>query len=503
MRSLYPALLASLLALSPLACKRDGGDTRRPNDSTTARPSGPKLPKPLKLPADPQAVVHVQSPKGLLDTALSYGPTQISARDAVQQALQSTGRAFETRVFPHVGIGRAWNMALVDGQTIVHVPVRKAAAGQLQAMLAEYPAEGDFGAVRIPRPQGEIGPKLAFFDRENLMLTLADDLRGIATGPELGRAYGGQGINISVNAEQAARYGAELAVARVSVTGTDANNLTLELEGAPPIPTDVPITEGALTSLVESPRVAVGGTTKYVDYKKDVDRIIQQGRRQVSSLPGIAQGNGKDLLKRLSSVLRNWNGRTMVGVGPANHVLLGFGTDDSDKMSQATLFLVRGLLSNIKTVKSLRKFGVKLDVPTLRFAPNKARVGSVAVHVVALENARKYVPSEFHKLVNGDNRLRIAMAFPKRAGAGMVAIGPNADVVLTRWLEDAQAGTPAAKSTGHLAAGTLAVGPKALQQLAQAEFNPAAVLGLTADRKPTKVVVKRNAGTYVVQLRRK
>jgi hypothetical protein len=193
----------------------------------------------------------------------------------------------------------------------------------------------------------------------------------------------------------------------------------------------------------------------------------------------------------------------MVGVGPANHVLLGFGTDDSDKMSQATLFLVRGLLSNIKTVKSLRKFGVKLDVPTLRFAPNKAKVGSVAVHVVALENARKYVPSEFHKLVNGDNRLRIAMAFPKRAGAGMVAIGPNADVVLTRWLEDAQAGTPAAKSTGHLAAGTLAVGPKALQQLAQAEFNPAAVLGLTADRKPTKVVVKRNAGTYVVQLRRK
>jgi hypothetical protein len=75
MRSLYPALLASLLALSPLACKRNNGGSgpsKGPGDSTTARPSGPKMPKPLDLPASPEAVVHVDVPKDLLSEILAY-----------------------------------------------------------------------------------------------------------------------------------------------------------------------------------------------------------------------------------------------------------------------------------------------------------------------------------------------------------------------------------------------------------------------------------------------
>lgn len=504
MRSLYPALLASLLALSPLACKRNNGgsgSSKGPNDSTTARPSGPKMPKPIDLPANPQAVVHVAVPKDLLSEVLKYSPESITPRQAVTQALQSSGRSFENQVVQHIGLRRAWNMARVKGQTIVHVPVKDASVQQLAAMLSKFAPEGDFGAVKIQRPQGEDGPKLAFLDKDNGMLTLADDLRGIATGPELGRKYGRQAVNITVTKAQAARYGGQLEAERVTVTGS-LSDLKIKLEGAPPLPADTPITEGALTGLVESKQIALGGTTKYVNYKKDVDRIISQGRRQVSSLPSLAQGNAKELLNRAAGMLRTWNGRTMVGVGPANHVLLGLGANDPEKMSNSTLYFIRGVISNIKTVKSLRSFGVKIDVPTVTFAANKTKVGNDAIHVVALKGASKYVPAEMRSLLTEDNRLRVAMAFPKRAGAGMLVVGRNADVVLTKWLQDTKNGTAAGKSQGHLAAGTVAVGPKILQRLLQSEFNPKDLLGLNANRPPTKIVVKRHDQDYVIKLKR-
>lgn len=504
MRSLYPALLASLLALSPLACKRnDGGNgsSKAPNDSTTARPSGPKMPKPLDLPANPQAVVHVDAPKALLAEVLAYSPTSMTPRQAVAQALKNSGRSFENRVFQHIGLGRSWNLASVKGQTIVHVPVKQAAVPQVAAMLSKFAPEGDFGAVKINRPQGEVGPKLAFLDKDNAMLTLADDLRGIATGPELGRKYGKQDVNITVTKAQAARYGGQLGAERATVTGS-LDNLEIELEGGPPVPADARITEGALTGLIESKQIALGVTTKYADFKKDVDGLISQGRRQVSSLPSLAQGNAKELLNRAAGMLRTWNGRGMVGVGPANHVLLGFGANDPSKMSNSTLYFIRGVLSNIKTVKSLRSFGVKIDVPSVTFAANKMKVGNEPIHVVALEGASKYVPAELRPLLTENNRLRIAMAFPDRAGAGMFVVGRNADTVLAKWLEDTKGGTPGGKSQGHLAAGTIAVGPKALQRLGQSEFNPQSLLGLNANRPPTKLVVKRQDRDYVIKLER-
>lgn len=503
MRPLYPALLASLLALSPLACKRGGDSVKGPADSTTARPKAPAMPKPLALPAQPNALVHVAAPKQLLQEALSYSPGTMTAREAVAQALKNSGLGFESQVFQHIGMGRAWNMAIVKGQTIVHVPVIKGHEAQLSAMLSKLPPEGEFGAVRLNRPQGQQGPKVAFFDKQNNMLTLAGDLRGIATGPELGRTYGKQGVSITVTEEQAARYGAQLGAKRATITGSGTDNLRIELEGAPALPASLRISEGALTGLLESGQIALGGSTKYIDYKKDVDGIMAQGRRQVSSLPGMAQGNAKELLGRAGGLMRTWNGRTMVGVGPANHVLVGFGTNDTTKMNNSSLHLIRGVQSNIKTIKSLKKFGVNIpNVPSVSFAPNKAKVAGQSVHVVALENARKYVPPEFHKLLTSNDRLRISMVFPKRAGAGMVVIGPNSEAVLTRWLQDTQGATPGAKSEGHLASATVAVGAKALSQLGSPEFNPATLMGLSANRTPTKIVIKRQDQNYVIKLKR-
>ncbi len=501
MRTLYPALLASLLALSPLSCKRSGGDAKAPSDSTTARPSGPKMPRPLDLPASPAALVHIDAPKAFIEEALAYAPGETKPRTVISESLQASGLKFESQIFPYVGLGRAWNMAHVKGQTIVHVPVKPNVASQLSAILDRLPPEGDFGAVKIPRGQGEAGPKLAFFDKKNNMLTLAGDLRGIATGPELGRTYGKQGVNVVLTKEHAARYGGRLPANRVVAKGKSASDLELTIEGGPPLPAEARITDGALTGLLESGQIALGGSTKYVDHKKDVEAIISQGRRQVSSLPSIAQGNGKELLNRGAAMLRQWNGRSMVGVGPANHVLLGFGADDPEKMSNATLYFMRGIISNIKTVKSLRSFGVNVNVPTVRFAPSAATAAGQQIHMIGVENAKKYVPSEYHRLINDDGRLRIALAFPKRTGAGMVAVGPDAKGVMTRWLENTKSATPAGKSQGHLASGTIAVGPKALQSLSQPDVLPATLLGLSARRAPTKIVVRRQGQDYVVRIR--
>jgi len=501
MRSFHSVLLASLLALSPLACKPSGGSAKAPvTDSTTARPPGPKMPRPYSLPAKPEAVVHVDAPKQLLAEILSYSPGSMTPRQAIAQALRSSGQSFETQLSPHVGLHRSWNMAIVEGQTIVHVPLHKKGVAQVAAVLSKLPPEGDFGAVRIPR-QGQDGPKLAFLDRHNDMLTLADDLRGIATGPELGRAYGKQEVNIAVDARQAARYGARLGAERATVTGS-MNDLRIEIEGTSPLPPGLPVSEGALTGLLESKQIALGGSTKYTDYKGQVDAILSQGRRQVSSLPSIAQGNGKELLNRATGMLRSWNGRSMVGVGPANHLQLGLGSDDPQQMGSATLYFVRGVLSNIKTVKSLRSFGVKIDVPTVRFTANAAKVGNESIHLVVLENARKYVPAEVHPLLSEDNKLQIAMAFPKRAGAGMFVVGRKSNAVLANWLRDTQKATPGAKTTGHLASATVAVGAKALQTVMQAGFDPFSVLGFTANRPPTRVVVQRTGQSYVIRLKR-
>ncbi len=503
MRLLPPALFASLLVLAPTACNRDGGNSSSPTDSTTARPRGPKMPKPLKLPAQPQGLVHLDSPKAFLDTLLAYAGEAPEPRTLMQQAVDRSGLSFERQVLQHVGINRAWNMAQVDGETIVHVPVRPAAVKQVAAMLSSLAAEGDFGAVKLARAQGERGPKLAYLDQDNGMLTLADSLRGIATGPELGRTYGRRGVNLRITAEQAARYGAELGVESITAVGDGALNLELTVRGAPPLPPEARIENGALTGLLENPQIAAGVSTKYSDSKADVDRIIRNARGQISKLPGLAQGNAKELLGRAAAMMRTWNGRAMVGVGPTNHVLVGLGASDPEKMNKSTQYFMRGVMSNIKTLKSLRSFGVKLDIPGVRFAPNTAEAAGHKFHMVGLDGARKYVPSEFHRLINKDGRLRIAMAFPKRTGAGMMVIGPDAKAVMSKWLAEVKDATPAGKSAGHLIAATVAVDGTAVAPLLNGAGGPetvAAILGLKATRKPAKIVLRTIDGGYVVRL---
>ena len=512
MRLLSPALLASLLVLGPVSCKRNGPSsssdtTAAPQDGArgkrkrSRRPRGPKMPRPLSLPSDPDGVVHVAAPKTLLSDVLSYVPNAPSPRQVLQRAVRQSGLQFEAKLVEHVGLGRPWNIAVVDGQTIYQIPLKPKSTATVVAMLRSLPPEGDFGAVKIKRGPDKKAPLLAYVDRANNTITLADDLRGIATGPELQRAYGKQGVRISVTREEASRFGAQLPFSKLTAKGASADDLEIIIEGAPELPTN-DLQKGALTGLLNGSQIAFGASSKYRNHKKDVEAILGKVKRQVNDAPGVVRGNLEDLRKRLATVLRHWNGRTMVGVGPSNHVLVGFGAEDSARMGKSTLFLMRGIVDNLNTAKTLSKtFGLNLSLPKIRFNPNVSTGAGVPVHVIVVDNARKYVPSEFHGLLNSDGRLKLAIAFPKRAGAGLLVAGADAKDVMAKWLEDTKNAPTGAKTRDHFVSVTSAVGPKFMQALEQA--TPQSVLRASANRPPTKVVVRRDGETYRIRVKRK
>ena len=130
--------------------------------------------------------------------------------------------------------------------------------------------------------------------------------------------------------------------------------------------------------------------------------------------------NAEDLLRRGGAFLRSWNGSVMAGVGPKQHLYIGLGTDDARKTAGAFHHLMSGVMSNLSLAKT---FGV--GVPKLRYAKKKAEASGVTISVIALEGARKYVPAEYHSLLNGQGELRIAIAFVNRTGSMMMVAGPG------------------------------------------------------------------------------
>ena len=145
--------------------------------------------------------------KAALTQIAAYAPGESGPRELLAQALAGSNAGFERQLVPHVALSRPIDLAIVHGQTIMHVPLQPKSVATVANMLASLPPEGKFGAVRLQRGPEDRGPKLAYLDKQLGTITLADDLRGIVTGPELAGAYGKKGLYITVNAAQAAKYG--------------------------------------------------------------------------------------------------------------------------------------------------------------------------------------------------------------------------------------------------------------------------------------------------------
>jgi hypothetical protein len=507
-RSLLVLSALSLGSFAAPACKRN----QAASDTTAveATPAGegattpPKrarrqagLPRPLRLPANAPIVIHVASPADALAGLQAYAPQLPDARSLLELLLQQvpgTGE-LEQQLAGAIDLERPLDVASVDGQLIVHVPIVPARVESVATLLADKPPVGRFGAVDLQR--GAVaGPKLAWLDREAATLTLADDERGLATGRHLAKAYGEQPLRVQLQGAEARKYAPQLVLEQLELQGMGPHDFSLEAKGVPPevFAQLEALQPGALTGLLESPRIAVGASSKYAHSDRDVKRLLADLKRQVDRQSFLVKGTLEDLLRRFGSVARAWNGRTMVGVGPEKHLLVGVGAQSPQKMGGALFHLLNGVLDNLELARS-----IGIEVPKIRFQRNKAAAAGHNISVIALEDARGYVPTEARSLLDSRGDLRIAVAFPERSGAGMAVIGPDCHSVLGKWLEDVAEATPPGDSEEHLVSATLAVDPAAIEPLL-AGNDPVALLGLTAAREPTRVTVARKDDVVKVRV---
>lgn len=503
-RLLVPFAL-SLSLVAGGACKRSEsteapgasqGDSGPGRSRRARRKAG--MPRPYRLPSEAPIVVHLERPAQAMGGLRAYAPDLPAERALLRDAIATAhGGPFESQLATMVDLERPWDIALVEGELIVYVPILAARVGAVTSLLADKPPVGRFGAVDLQQTTGP-GPKLAWLDADSGMLTLADTERGLATGASLARAYGKQAVRVDLHGAEARKYAPQLVLDSLSVRGAGPHDFEATAKGVPPevFAQLTQLGDGALTGLLESPSLSVGGSSKYVDYAKDVKKILADLKRQVERQSFLVQGNLENLRQRLGSVLRSWNGRTMVGVGPANNLRLGFGADDPKKMGGALFHLINGINDNLGMARS-----IGFEVPRLRFKRNALRAGDQNVSVLVLEKARKYLPSDFAPLVNDRGELRITMAFPTRMGAGMFVVGPASESSLVTWLEETAKATPASDSASDYISASAAVDPSVLAPLLQPGANPAALLGLAADREPTRVVVRREGDEVSVRVK--
>jgi hypothetical protein len=495
MRRLTRLVSASILALGLVTagCKTTTSSGARPG-RTERQPRIPGLPKPLRLPAEPVAAIHVAEPSVTLATLEAYISRERSDARAVLERLgRSDAPGIEGELRAHVDLERPWDLALVEGQTIAHVPIAKDSLDAVEALLAGKPKVGSFGAVDLERPEGGPGARLAWLDRKAAALTLADTPEGLATGRELARAYGKEPLFFTIDGGHLRKLGLDVTVDRITAMGAGLHAMEVTADG---VVIDRPeldmIADGALTGMLESPELAIALSTKYAQHDEVVKAIIARATREVNRQNFLIRGTLQDMLRRGASVLRSWNGRVLAGVGPSRHLLLAFGADDPDKAQTATLHLVRGVIDNLSLARS---FGV--SVPTVRFARNESSAAGTSVHVVTLAQARRFVPAGAAPLIDDRGSLRIAMGFPKRAGGAMMVVGPDAPGVLERWLGETARATPAADSAGDLLAATIAVAPPALAPVFE-DQSGRAVLQLSAETSPTRVVVRRSGQRWTM-----
>ncbi len=506
-----PRLLLLSAVSVPLAggaCKQNQtpdspqtGTTAADDDTTANKPRRqrrkPGMPRPLRLPATSPMVAHVQHPGDVIAELRAYAPDLPAGHELLQQAVTAVGGGeLETQLASAVDLERPWDMASVDGELIIHVPLVRSRLGTVAGLLASKPPVGKFGGVDLQRG-GVPGPALAWLDAEAGTLTLASTERGLATGRELARQYGKQPLRLELEGDEVRKYAPAFALTSLKLTGEGGHNLSLRAEGVPAEAFE-PLKDleaGALTGLLESPAIAAGASSKYVHYARDVKKIMGDAKRQVDRQNFLVRGTLEDLLRRFGAVIRSWNGRVMVGAGPKNHLLVGLGADDPKKMGGAAFHFLRGVIDNLELARS-----IGVSVPKIRFQKNKSSAAGSSIAVVALERAGKQLPRELAPLINDRGDLRIAMAFPSRTGAAMLVVGPDCNRVMQQWLEATAKATPASDSEADFIAATVAVSPGAIKPLLEGG-DPSALLGLNASREPTQITVVRDGDRVDVRVK--
>ncbi len=511
-------LLTLALALPSTSCKPKG--THDP--ATAGKPGkrdrgkraklGPKLPEPHKIPSAPPMGIVINQPAAVLAELSSFVPGVPGPQRVLQDALRNLGPdSFAQAVAPQIDAGRPWLAAHMQGEHIVHLPVRAGGMNAVENALASFEKQGSFGAVTLPPPQAnrtssasfggqpmptvnETAPHVAWLDRRSKTLTIAKTLRGIATGHELPRAYGDRG---PIWAAAGPKYTETLSGAddnpfgRIVVRGESVHKLEIIAQAHPErgLPKTPELAAGALTGMLDAPGLAIGATTRWTGHKQWVSSTISQLKRQVDKAGFMAQAVMGKLVSRVNASLRSWDGRVFVGIGPQKHVLFAFGTGDHQKAQNAVIGAISTARDNLSILRM-----VTSDVPNIGMRKNDR------VYVLTVSGARKFMGKEAAPLLDKRGRLVVAFFFSGRLSSMMGVVGPNAEAEMLRWKQTIKNATPAADSRQHYFAAAFAADPQQVQPLlkggAEGQVDPARFFDIRRVREPTRVVVEQKPDRY-------
>lgn len=509
-RTLALALVLALAGLGSAGCKKQQQKPQRVGRSdVAATPADPRLPAPHKLSATPDAGVYVAAPAELLAAAGAYMPGPPTLAKLGEFLLGTQGPAdFAQAASASLDGQRPWAGVMVGNEDVLHLPLQRGAAARVQSLLARYPKRGDFGAVVLPRPalalqHGELvtataGPeRLAYVDAAAGTLTIAGTLEGIATGRELPGFYNKHPLWFTLSEARGKLLLGRFPYSRVGGDGLGLHSFDVACaaRAGEQLPTLRDIAPGALSGALAAKDIAVGGSTRWTGYKE----AVREANHQMQAAVDRAGFAGKMMLDPIADqatrLMKMWNGRVLVGLGPAHHVRLGLGADDPNAAHRGLVTVLKDIIDNLQLAR--------MFVSNIPNASLKKFADDPDLWLLTVSGIANNLPPDLRSLAD-DGRLRIAFHGHAHAGALLVVVGPKADAELKTWVREASAAASGKEGMKDIASVSLAAGPEALAPLLQigpSEKLLPALLGLSADRAPTQVVLRQDGQRYNISIR--
>lgn len=511
-RPLTLALALALAGLGSAGCKKQQPQqpTRQGRSEVAVTPADPRLPAPHKLSAEVDAGVFIAAPAQVLADAGAFMPAPPTLAKLGEFLLATQGPAdFAQSAGALLDGQRPWVGVQIEREDVVHLPLQRGAADKLKAQLDRYPKRGDFGAVVLPKPAlavqgGELvsnttasPERLAWVDTAAGTLTIAGTLAGIATGRQLPAYYNKRPLWFTLAEARGKQLLGFYPYGRCAGLGLGLHSLDFYCAARPgeKLPVLRDLAPGALTGALAGKGVAVGASTRWPGYKE----AVREATSQLQAAVDRAGFAGKMMLDPIADqatrLMKMWNGRVLVGVGPARHVRIGLGAEDPSAAHRGLVTVLKDVIDNLQLARmfvsnipnaSLKKVG---DDPDL--------------WLLTVSGITNNLPPDLRTLAD-DGRLRIAFHGHNHAGALLVVVGPRADAELKAWVSEATAAPAGKDGMKDIASATLAAGPEALAPLLK--LGPSdkllpAVLGLSPDRAPTRFLLRQDGQRYEVSVR--
>ncbi|HEY0132982.1 MAG TPA: hypothetical protein VGB85_02845, partial [Nannocystis sp.] len=258
------------------------------------------------------------------------------------------------------------------------------------------------------------------------------------------------------------------------------------------------IAPGPIGGPLTSKSIAAGVSTRWTGYKEAVRDVTHQLQVMVDRAGFAGRMMLDPIADQATRVLKMWNGRVLLAVGPTKHLRLGLGADDPHAGHRALLTLLRDITENLQLAR--------MFVSNIPNASLKKVGDNPDIWMLTASGLGNQVPTSLRPLLD-DGRLRVAFNGSAHAGGLLIVIGPKADSELKAWLTEAGDAASGKEGMKDLLHATSAASPEAVSAVLQALEQNAidklftAVLALAADRAPTQLVMRQVGERYEITVR--